>query len=349
MLLRRAFRLPAALALTATLGLLAPTESGAAEAIDFGLSSSTSLVNLPCFVAKEAGLFEKYGLDVEFVDSNSGSKAATAIIAGDVGIGCTGGSYAIRAAQRGQSLKFVLPVLDQLTLALSVRDDVLEERGITADTPPKEIVRKLKGIHIGVSSPGSSTAEFAQFLITWAGMNPDSDFTIVPVGGNVLNVMAALERKTIDAATFSSPVPEWIEMHDEGRTVISLARGDIEELRGAYYVGLLVNKGFAEDHPEQVQAAVNAIADAQRMIREDPDKARQIGEKFLSEMDPKVYKAAFATIAQAVPETIKPMEWDGLRKLAEYGNEAKGAEGVKLTFDDVARNDFIQTYLAKSN
>src|SRR5215467_4754073 len=55
----------------------------------------------PLWIAKETGLFEKYGLDVRLVQITAGTTSINALIAGDVDMAITTSSAAIAAALRG--------------------------------------------------------------------------------------------------------------------------------------------------------------------------------------------------------------------------------------------------------
>lgn len=314
--------------------------------MDVGSSGSTSFVNLACVVAKQGGFFEKHGLDVTFVESNGGSRAAAAVLSGDVGITCTGGSYAINAARQGQSLKFVLPILNQLTMSFTVANDAIEKAGITPDTPANEVMKKLKGITIGSSNPGGSADTFLRYLIKFNGLNPDTDFNILPLGSDMANILATFDRGLIKAGAYSSPFPEYVEQKGAGKVVVSLMRGDIKELAGTYYCGLLVNERFAQANPKLIQGVVSGVADAMLFIHSDTAKARDLAAQYIKPSDRKMFDAAFDAMVKAIPSKIELLQWDGFEKLLRYQEQAEGRPGPAVTFDQVARNDFIQAYLA---
>ena len=55
----------------------------------------------PMWIAKEAGLFKKQGLDVKLVFIASGPLGTTAILSGEVDVGIIGGFAPIRAITGG--------------------------------------------------------------------------------------------------------------------------------------------------------------------------------------------------------------------------------------------------------
>src|SRR5262249_23955014 len=61
----------------------------------------------PLWIAKETGLFEKYGLDVRLVQITAGTTSINALIAGDVDMAITTSSAAIAAALRGAPVTII--------------------------------------------------------------------------------------------------------------------------------------------------------------------------------------------------------------------------------------------------
>src|SRR5262245_24393531 len=85
---------------------VAPTEAAAPTALTVCHSSVSSTQSVPEY-AQEQGLFAKEGLDVDLVLVDGGTKAATALVAGDVGLCQLSGSAAINAIAAGAPLKIV--------------------------------------------------------------------------------------------------------------------------------------------------------------------------------------------------------------------------------------------------
>jgi NitT/TauT family transport system substrate-binding protein len=61
----------------------------------------------PLWIAKETGLFEKYGLDVRLVQITAGTTSINALIAGDVDMVITTSSAAVAAALRGAPVTII--------------------------------------------------------------------------------------------------------------------------------------------------------------------------------------------------------------------------------------------------
>ena len=63
--------------------------------------ATTSGIRLPLWIAEEAKLYEKYGLDAKLINIPSGNTAISALVSGEVDIVSGSGSASIVAAGRG--------------------------------------------------------------------------------------------------------------------------------------------------------------------------------------------------------------------------------------------------------
>src|SRR3990167_4190139 len=91
---------------TILLTLLLVSVSWSAERIRIGYSSiSGSYIGV--WVAHDAGLFAKEGLDDEIILIPSGSQLAQVTVAGEVEVGSFNGSSAMAAALKGADIKII--------------------------------------------------------------------------------------------------------------------------------------------------------------------------------------------------------------------------------------------------
>src|SRR6266540_6519654 len=63
--------------------------------------ATTSGIRLPLWIAEEAKLYEKYGLDAKLINVPSGNTAISALVSGEVDVVSGSGSASIVAAGRG--------------------------------------------------------------------------------------------------------------------------------------------------------------------------------------------------------------------------------------------------------
>ena len=123
---------------------------------------------IPLWIARDAGLFEKYGLNVNLVVIAAGTAAIGALASGDVEILGAPGSTTMVSAARG------LPVAIIGTFGPSAWK--------LAAHPSITSVEQLRGKTVGISRPGT-TIEFAtKRALTKLGFTPGKDIQILATG-----------------------------------------------------------------------------------------------------------------------------------------------------------------------
>ncbi len=140
------------------------------------------------WLAKETGIFNKYGLEVEPIFLRGGQMATLALVAGDppiVNIGTV-----IQANLVGSNLVLVAAVENQYDQIVFARP------GITK-------LEQLKGKNFGISGFGSATHYASTILVKHLNFEP-KDLVLVP-GGPDAERLGALSAGKIDA-TFSVPL-----------------------------------------------------------------------------------------------------------------------------------------------
>ena len=82
--------------------LVTSAAPGNAQLVPIRISyATTSGIRLPLWIAEEAKLYEKYGLDAKLINIPSGNTAISALVTGEVDIVSGSGSASIVAAGRG--------------------------------------------------------------------------------------------------------------------------------------------------------------------------------------------------------------------------------------------------------
>ena len=104
-------------------------------------------------------------------------------------------------SSKGQDLKLLVLEQQLPPLSLIVHNDVPTPN---ADKPYPQNLIDLKGLKIGISGRGASTDTATRFMLKQAGLDPDKDVTIMPVG-DPGTMLASLKNKVIDAAMAVEP------------------------------------------------------------------------------------------------------------------------------------------------
>ena len=134
---------------------------------------------LPAWVAKDAGIFEKNGLDVQLVFFTGGTTAVMALVSADTPIAQLAGPAVINSVLAGSDAVLILGGVTSLNYYLMGRPEI--------KTP-----EQLKGGSVAISRFGSSSDFIARYALSKIGLNPGKDVTIVQIGSTTARVDAAL-------------------------------------------------------------------------------------------------------------------------------------------------------------
>jgi NitT/TauT family transport system substrate-binding protein len=200
----------------------------------------------PLWIAKETGLFEKYGLDVRLVQITAGTTSINALIAGDVDMVITTSSAAIAAALRGAPVTIIA----------------------TGGAPPHTPVAhptvtsalQLKGKVVGSSQLGSG-ADFAlRKLLPKLGLTPGKDVTILPTGlSEPKPRMLLILQGRIDATLGTVDTILQFELNGQKLSVLA----DLMEM-GVYVSGsdIATTREFLRNYPQKAKAFLKAFSEA---------------------------------------------------------------------------------------
>lgn len=157
--------------------------------VSYSVISAASLVT---WTAKDAGIFQKHGLDVDLIYIGSATKAVSATIAGDTQINQGAGTGSVLARLSGADTVWIASILDTTNQSLVV---IPEIRG------PQE----LRGRILGVTRYGSLSDFGVRKYLQQVGLDPDKDVKIIQMGG-LPETLAAMQAGSIHGGALSSPI-----------------------------------------------------------------------------------------------------------------------------------------------
>jgi ABC-type nitrate/sulfonate/bicarbonate transport system substrate-binding protein len=148
------------------ISLVTSAALGNAQLVPIRISyATTSGIRLPLWIAEDARLFEKYGLDAKLINIPSGNTAISALVSGEVDVVSGSGSASIVAAGRG------LPVIIVGSFG-STTYKLVANPGVT----------DLRGKTVGTSRIGSTTDFALRRALSKLGLAPDKDVKILATG-----------------------------------------------------------------------------------------------------------------------------------------------------------------------
>jgi len=289
--MRRLFAMITAVAL-----MIAGCSEGARTQITVASLPSAFLAAM--YVAERDGTFEQEGLDVTIVELQSGADGVAAAVSGSAQIADIGFDDLVTLAEEGEGgLVMVHNLVRRVTLALVMNPDVAKERRVTRESPLEDRYAALKGLRLGVTSPGAASDRYLRYYLREAGLDPDKDAEIIAIGDGS-SLLAALETDQIDAYQLSPPTPYVAESEGFGTILIDGAAGDVPALSDFAYTGFAANREWAQANPDTVRAFTRALNTAMGKVQDDAAAtAEQIAER-MSEDD--------VEILQRTLEALKP-------------------------------------------
>lgn len=279
----------------AALLVLAAVASGQAQQLDTLNVSYASVTGsrIPLWIAKDAGLFEKNGLNVNLVVIAAGSAAIGALAGGDVEILGAPGSTTMLSAARG------LPFAIIGTFGPSAWK--------LAAHPSIGSVQELRGKVIGISRPGT-TVEFAtRRALNKLGLNPAKDVTILATGLAESNKRVLIMHQGKIDATLVSP-DNLYEAEQKGIKLSVIA--DLKDL-GIYTSAsdLSAKRDFLKNQRQRARGFLMAFCEAIALGRANKNIALASFRKHMRETDPKRLDNLYKNyVVDFLPAKPFPME-----------------------------------------
>lgn len=260
---------------------------------------STALAHL--WIAKEAGLFEKYGLDVEAIFMRTGTILTQSLISGEMKLAETGTTTTIRAMLAGAELTFVAGYVNALPYTF------FTAKGITRP-------EQLKGKKVAVSGFGAESHVSVIFALRELGLIPGKDVAIVQIGDQSTR-FSALEANSIQGLTITPPL-----------TVLAKKRGfypmvDLSKANVPWSLEVItVNKLFLKENPEVVKNFLKGFIEGLKLIRTDKAKSIDLLARFMK-LDPKRDEEALEEAYEYMKNTTEKKPYpslEGIKNILEF-------------------------------
>lgn len=260
----------AVVALAIAAGLI-PIAGKAQQPIDviIALPSPTLTFSSP-FLAEDAGLYKKEGLSVSH-RMLVGVAAVNAVISGSADFTVSTGPVFLRAAAQGQRLLAVANLIDKPLVEMVLRTDVYEALKINDSMSLAQRARLLKDKTIAIQGVGSIIHAWERFVAARGGLDPENDVRIAPMDPPAM--LGALQTKAVDG--FATSLPFTTEAVVKGNAVMfaSAAQGIAPDLIPFPYGLVMTKPETCQTNREKCVRVVRALAAANRMIHDEPDKA----------------------------------------------------------------------------
>ena len=250
--------------------------------------SAISPSQAPAWIAHEAGIFRKYGLDVQLIFVESGSRTVQTLISGDVVAAQVAGPSVIQSNLQGSGVVMIAGILNTMDYKLIVSRDI---------TRPDQ----LKGKTVEVSRIGSSSDFATRYALEKYGLVPDKDVAILQIGSQPAR-LSALETGKIHGVMIAIPLTA--KAAKMGYNTLA----DLQMLGLEYqHTGVAVSQNMIKTQPELVRNVLKAFVEAIHYMKTHRKEAIAILTKYLKSDDPEAVVEAYEATGQAlIPEKPYP-------------------------------------------
>lgn len=301
--------------------LISFSSPGSAQPIKLNVGySAISGDQLPAWVAKEAGIFQKNGLDVQLIFFTGGTTAVMALVSADTPVSQVAGSAVVNSVLAGSDSVMIAAGVTSLNYYLMGRPDI--------KTP-----EQLKGGSVAISRFGSSSDFIARYALGKIGLTPGKDVTIVQIGSTPARMDATLAGRV--QATVINP-PASIIAQKRGMTILA----DLPKLGLVYqHTGAATTRRFLREHPDIVRRYVKSQVEAVHRIYTDKETSlRALSKYFGRGVERDVLEKTWENL---LSESVLPKKQypslEGLKTILASEPKAKAANP-----EDYADSSFIK-------
>lgn len=269
-------RAPAILAIGAlvTLSVFAARNTSAQERLKI-IYSQFTMTNSATWFAREAGLFERHGLNADLIYVDS-APAVQALTAGAAPLATMSGGLAVGPYLNGLDLVMLAGWCNLNSYQLITRPEIRR---------PED----LRGKIIAIGRFGAAADWGLRLILRKLNINETKDVQIIQAGGGGPSTrLAAMEAKKVDATVLDSP--QTVQARRMGFRI--LADGvelGIPFLQG----GLVTRRAYVKSNEDTVRRMIRVIVEAIHFAKTNRDAALKIMQKYLRVNDREALEDAY--------------------------------------------------------
>jgi NitT/TauT family transport system substrate-binding protein len=303
--------------------------AGAAQAKSYiaYISDSTSS-SVIYWLAKDAGIFKKHGLDLDTIFIDGSVRGIQSLIAGDLGYSGAVGTAVINAKLAGADIAIIQSQMNTLPYFIIGSPSIKSPEG-------------LRGRTAAVHIPGTS-ADFALRLALAKVGIPYKDIKAVTIGGGPARVTAVVSGQAEFTVVTDG---EKIQGEKAGLKVIL----DMAKLKVPFQFNCSVTtRKRIRENPDEVRRVVESLAEAIHFFKTHKEESIKVMQKYTRGVSPAVLEGGYASNYELLAEDTYPT-LEGLKNTLEVqaltdprAAKAKVEDFVELRFvDELKKNGFV--------
>jgi ABC-type nitrate/sulfonate/bicarbonate transport system substrate-binding protein len=265
--------------------------------------------HLPLFIARDKGIFNKYGLDVDLKPLGGGSVATAALLGGDIQMADITGSEIVTADAQGADILVLATLTPTYPYVFEVSKDIANKED-------------LKGKTIVIRAVGDATDIATRIMLKKEGLDPDKDVTILAVQQEGAR-MAALQSGQICCSV--AQVSDRLELEKAGfHKLFDLTTEGLPNSQGV----IAAKREYVTANPQVIQNFMNSLVAGIALMKADKAAALPVLKAQLNLEDDAIVAATYdffaAEVVPSVP-TAQPNQFaDSIALLGEKNDKVVG-------------------------
>jgi NitT/TauT family transport system substrate-binding protein len=293
---------------------------------------------MPMYVALYRNYFADEGVDLKIVLVPSPAAGVSAVLSGDGHYYMTTPATAARAVAQGGDVRIFAGLMMQFASDIVVSRTVADRLKLTAETPLSQRIAALRGLNLGIHSPGSVPDLLFRFIARQEKWNPDQAFKLLPLGTEGL--LPGLQQGRIDGFAFASPLTEMAVVQQNAFLLINTQAGEYPPLNGFFSIAAVGNGQWLQKSPDAARAVVKALWRGARTLHKEPEQAKAAVRKQFANLPQPLFDRAFAINAKAFRDNP-----DFTRAQIEQNIELQGAvtgQPIKVDVERIYTRSIIE-------
>jgi NitT/TauT family transport system substrate-binding protein len=274
------------------------------------------------WVGKEAGLYQKHGVDMELLFIGSSTTAVQALLAGDVDIVYSAAGAVVDANLAGADLMMV-----------GCQYDTGQTSFFSTAAIPS--VAALRGNAVGVSRFGAFSDFVARHVLKKNRLRPIKDVALIQLGGTQ-EIIAGMQKNLVQGGSISLPL------------TLQARRLGFRELLTTETIGLpfdygcfIVKGSQLRAKRDELKKVLRATVAAYDLSIQEPAVAKKAIGKYTRTADSETLDATYKENVKDYALRIPYVSLPGLKSIIDFRAEGS-AEVKKLALEKMFDNSLLQ-------
>lgn len=283
----------------------------AAQTIKLKVAYPTTVGSMAVvWVAKEAKLFEKHGLDVELIYVAGSSRVVQAMLAKDIPISEIAIPAVIQANLAGADLVMLAGPNHKPGQKIMVKPEIKRRED-------------LKGKKIAISRFGTSDDFLLRYVLGQWNLQPDRDVALIQMGGSP-ETLAGLAAGAVDGGLLASPLH--LQAAKFGFSLLADLSAIGVDYQGA---GVVTTRSYMREAPDTVRRYLRAYVEGLHRFKSDKAFAAKVIGKYSRMTDPDALEETYQHYAVKVMPRVPYPTIKGIQMvLDEIGTRTPKAKSL---------------------